>query len=81
MGPKANTFASAHHWRNSRCLSMDHLSKHASDLSESLKKNSDILIANLAVTDPLVGAVSMLLSIAVDALIFRGTVSPALSIF
>ena len=45
------------------------------------KKHSDILIANLAVTDPLVGAVSMLLSIAVDALIFRGTVSPALSIF
>ena len=28
-------------------------------------------------TDPLVGAVSMLLSIAVDALILRGTVSPA----
>ena len=46
-----------------------------------LKKKSDILIANLAVTDLLVGAVSMPLSIAVDALILRGTVSPALSIF
>ena len=75
MGPKANTFASAHHWRNSRCLSIDHLSKHVSE--RELKKNSDILIANLAVTDPLVGAVSMLLSVAVDALILRGTVSPA----
>ena len=85
MGPKANTFASAHHWRNSRCLSMDHLSKHVSDLSDQesrrAKKKSDILIANLAVTDLLVGAVSMPLSIAVDALILRGTVSPALSIF
>ena len=40
-----------------------------------LQKNSNILIANLAVTDLLVGAVSMPLSIAVDALILRGTVS------
>ena len=31
MGLKANTFASAHHWRNGRCLSMDHLSKHVRD--------------------------------------------------
>ena len=28
---KANTFASAHHWRNGRCLSLDHLSKHVRD--------------------------------------------------
>ena len=41
----------------------------------TLQKNSNILIANLAVTDLLVGAVSMPLSIAVDALILRGTVS------
>ena len=40
-----------------------------------LQTNSNILIANLAVTDLLVGAVSMPLSIAVDALILRGTVS------
>ena len=40
-----------------------------------LQTNSNILIANLAVTDLLVGVVSMPLSIAVDALILRGTVS------
>ena len=40
-----------------------------------LQTNSNILIANLAVTDLLVGSVSMPLSIAVDALILRGTVS------
>ena len=39
-----------------------------------LQTNSNILIANLAVTDLLVGAVSMPLSIAMDALILRGTV-------
>ena len=40
-----------------------------------LQKNSNILITNLAVTDLLVGAVSMPLSITVDALILQGTVS------
>ena len=40
-----------------------------------LQKNSNILIASLAVADLLVGAVSMPLSISVDALILRGTVS------
>ena len=40
-----------------------------------LHKNSNILITNLAVTDLLVGAVSMPLSITVDALILQGTVS------
>ena len=40
-----------------------------------LQKNSNILITNLAATDLLVGAVSMPLSITVDALILQGTVS------
>lgn len=42
---------------------------------KGLKTNSNILIASLAVADLLVGAVSMPLTIAVDALIVRGTVS------
>ena len=40
-----------------------------------LQTNSNILIAGLAVADLLVGAVSMPLTISVDALILRGTVS------
>ena len=40
-----------------------------------LQTNSNILIASLAVADLLVGAVSMPLSISVDALIRRGTLS------
>ena len=40
-----------------------------------LQTNSNILIASLAVADLLMGAVAMELSISVDALIFRGTVS------
>ena len=40
-----------------------------------LQTNSNILIAGLAVADILVGVISMPLSISVDALILRGTVS------
>ena len=40
-----------------------------------LQTNSNILIASLAVADLLVGVISMPLSISVDALILRGTVS------
>ena len=40
-----------------------------------LQTNSNILIASLAVADLLVGAVSMPLSISVDALVLRRTVS------
>ena len=40
-----------------------------------LQRNCNILIASLAVADLLVGAVSMPLTITVDALILRGTVS------
>ena len=40
-----------------------------------LQTNSNILIASLAVADLLVGMISMPLSISVDALILRGTVS------
>ena len=40
-----------------------------------LQTNSNILIASLAVADLLVGAVSMPLTISVDALILRGTLS------
>ena len=40
-----------------------------------LQTNSNILIASLAVADLLVGAVSMPLTISVDALILRGNVS------
>ena len=40
-----------------------------------LQKNSNILIANLAMTDLLVGVVSMPFSLGVDALILRGTAS------
>ena len=37
---KANIFTSAHHQRNSRCLSMDHISKHVSDLSNQENKRA-----------------------------------------
>ena len=83
LGLKANNFSSACNRRHNRRLSIYYSFKHLSDRSSQgnseeireLQTNSNILITSLAVTDVLVGAVSMPLTITLDALILRTAVS------